>query len=170
MANITTDQFLALLLGQAAAKRTPRKSDGRSEALPEMALRRSEITPATNRYGALVPGNLDLTRRPYVKNADGSVSTVRSMSFREGDKSGSPYAGNEILIPTVSDDGRIMSGDEAIAEYDRTGKHMGVYSTVPAANEAGEQIHQDQMKTPPVPWRDGLPENPYEEPDPWSRY
>jgi hypothetical protein len=169
MANITTDQLMALLLGEEAA-RAPRKSDGRREALPEMVLRRSDVRPATNRLGALEPGNLDLTRRPYVRNADGSVSTVRSMSFREGAKSGSPWAGKEILVPTVSDDGRIMSGDEAIAEYDRTGKHMGVYPTVAAADYAGEMIHQDQMKTRPVPWRNGLPENPYEDPEPWSKY
>lgn len=120
-------------------------------------------SPTPHRYGALEPGNLDLTRRPYVPNADGSVSTVRSMSFREGSKNDSPYADKEILIPTVSDDGRIMSGDEAIAEYDRTGKHMGVYATVADANAAGEAIHEDQVKTPPVPWRDGLPENPYDD-------
>lgn len=103
-----------------------------------------------NYYGALAPGNVDLDHRPHVKNADGSTSTVRSMSFQEGSKNGSPYAGKEILVPTVSDDGRILTNEEAIAEYDRTGKHLGVYETSDDATAAGHSIHLDQMSRPPM--------------------
>lgn len=109
-------------------------------------------------YGGTEPGTLDLSRRPYVKNDDGSTSTVRSMGVN--------IDGKEVLIPTVSPDGRIMSDDEAVEHYLRSGQHMGVYPNAEASSAAGEAIHQDQMRTPPVPWRDGLPENPYgEEPD-----
>ena len=38
--------------------------------------------------------------------------------------------GPEVLIPTVNDAGYLMTGDEAIREYDRTGKHLGKFASV----------------------------------------
>jgi hypothetical protein len=92
-------------------------------------------------YGALEPGNIDLTRRPHVQNEDGSVSTVRSMGVN--------IDGKEVLIPTVSDDGRIMSDDEAVDEYKRTGRHLGVYASPEASTAAAEAIHRDQEANMP---------------------
>ena len=85
------------------------------------------------RYGL---GNIDLYARPQVKNPDGSISTVRSMSFNDGSK--------EVVIPTVSDDGRIMTDNEAIDNYYKTGKYLCKFNTVDQATKYSQQLHNEQ--------------------------
>lgn len=95
--------------------------------------------------GQRAAGNIDLANRPTVRNPDGSISTVRSISAN--------FDGNEVLIPTVSDDGRILSDDDAIAAYQRTGRNLGIFDTPEDATAYAETLHnqQAQMYAPEGP-------------------
>jgi hypothetical protein len=88
--------------------------------------------------GATEVGNIDLTNRPRVQNADGTISTVRSKSFN--------IDGKEVLLPTISDDGKVLSDKEAVDLYKKTGKHLGKFNSVEAANKYAQQLHEQQAK------------------------
>lgn len=124
------DPFAQGLLGQVAP------TGGLLSPAPDPVV----ATPKPKLFrGQVVAGNIDLAKRPVVKNADGTISTVRSMSF-------SPDGQYEVLIPTVSDDGRIMSDDQAIQYYFQTGRHLGVFKTPDAATAYAKRLHNDQAR------------------------
>ena len=89
--------------------------------------------------GLIEPGNIDLLARPTVKNEDGSVSTVSSMSFEDDD-------GTEILIPTILPNGKIVSKNEAIKRYYDTGEHLGKFSSPEAATTYAVRLHDQQAE------------------------
>ena len=111
---------------------------------------------AGNHPGIVEPGNIDLTSRPNVANADGSHSSVRSMSFQ--DKKGGP----EILVPTVSEDGKIMNDDDAVDAYKKTGRHLGKFTNPDTASAYAQKLHEQQagplnsLITPPIPQPAGM--------------
>lgn len=86
--------------------------------------------------GMVTQGNINLFNRPSVKNEDGTISTVRTISI--GTDAG------EVLIPTVSDDGKLLSDDAAIALYEKTGKHLGIFDNPDDATAYAEKLHDQQ--------------------------
>ena len=89
--------------------------------------------------GLLESGNINILDRPKVKLPDGSVATVHSMSFEDKN-------GNEVLVPMISPDGKMMSQDEAIAFYNKTGQHLGKFKDPDVATEYAVKLHEQQAK------------------------
>lgn len=84
------------------------------------------------------PGNItSIFNRPVLNNADGSVSTTRSMSIGTSE--------GEVLIPTVVD-GKSLTNEQAIAHYRKTGQHLGVFSTPEEADAYAEALHNEQAR------------------------
>jgi len=83
-------------------------------------------------------GNIDLNNRPIVKNADGTYSTVKSASFN--------IDGKEVLLPTIGPNGERWTNDQAVQNYFKTGKNLGIFDNVESANKAAIEIHNQQAK------------------------
>lgn len=102
------------------------------------------ITPSysQNSDELVQPGNIDLNSRKDIKNPDGSHSSVFSMSF--GTDAG------EVLVPGVGDGKtyplRKLTPKEALDQYKKTGKNLGIFKTPEAADRYGETLHEDQAK------------------------
>lgn len=130
-----------ILRRQVLTQAVARSLDEGSDALLKAVQRGRAVLGS---HADIAEGNIDLSKRPTVKNADGSISTVRSMSFNDGQ--------SEVLVPTVSDDGRILTNDEAVAEYKRTGRHLGKFSTPEKATAYAKSLHTQQEQA----YGDGL--------------
>src|SRR5260370_37489094 len=75
--------------------------------------------------------------RKVRKNTEGSVSTTSSMSIGTSD--------GEVLIPTVVD-GKRLTKEQAIAQYRKTGQHLGIFKTPDEADAYAEALHNEQAR------------------------
>ncbi len=79
----------------------------------------------------IIPGNLPMGIRQQVKNPDGSISTVRTISI--GTDQG------EVVIPTVIG-GRVVSDEEAIRHFEQTGENFGIFRTIQDASTFAKEL------------------------------
>lgn len=86
--------------------------------------------------GVIAAGNIDLFNRPVVRNSDGSISTVRSITVTDD-------SGVATLLPTVIN-GVVVCDEDAIAHWRTTGEHLGVFENETAADEYAYLIHEQQ--------------------------
>lgn len=88
--------------------------------------------------GLVEPGNIDLTKRPRVKNPDGTTSTIRSI--------GKNIDGHEVVLPTITPDGKNLTEAQAVERYRLTGEHLGKFASVDTANWYAERLHEAQAR------------------------
>lgn len=96
------------------------------------------INKEIGRYGN---GNIDLYNRPIYKNADGTISTVDSVTFT--------VDGKYVLLPTIVRDEngkakRLNTDEEIFAHYKNTGEHLGEFDTLEEANAYANRLHYAQ--------------------------
>lgn len=82
-------------------------------------------------------GNIDLNARPVLKNPDGTISTVESITFQE-------QGGLYVNIPTITPEGNRINNEDAIRLYYLTGQHLGKYRSEQSASQAAERLSARQ--------------------------
>ena len=134
-----------------------RQKYGTEEARDNLELGAAEVRAAEESYqriqdqvnALLAPnfgaGNIDLSKTPRIKNADGTYSYLPSVSYRD------PKTGLTLLIPAATQISenvwQPLTEQEAISLYNRTGKYLGAFNNAyDAQSYANElQIQQKQM-------------------------
>jgi hypothetical protein len=90
-----------------------------------------------NAPGLIDPGNINIHQRPVVHNADGSISTVRSMTFTDED-------GSTVVVPSVIAGRGVVGPEEAFRYYKQTGQHLGRFSNQEQADAYARALHEQQ--------------------------
>jgi hypothetical protein len=95
-------------------------------------------TPPTDFPGLVEKPSISLSGRPIIKNPDGSVSSERSFSMN--------FDGKEVLLPQIVN-GKLLSKEEAIEHYRKTGEHMGKFKDAASADAYAAKVHNRPMQT-----------------------
>lgn len=94
------------------------------------------------RYGK---GNIDLYNRPQYRQPDGSISTVYSVGFNDGNK--------EVLVPSIAygtyGQPTLLTPNQAIDRYYDTGEYLGKFNTPKEVGQYAEQLHNQQASIYP---------------------
>lgn len=106
-------------------------------------------------------GNVDVNHRIQIKNSDGTGSSIFSVTIPL-DKTGravqwgSPGVANYALVPGIDNNGRFFTPDgnkpksghldgdgedRAAAYYNKTGQHLGIFSSSAAADKYAAHTH-----------------------------
>lgn len=99
--------------------------------------------------GLLDVANIDAFVLPKFKNANGGYNTANAFSL--------PTPRGTVLLPMTREDGSMMTRDESVAEYEKTGGHLGVFSSTLAAemhsrflNAAQQEWFQEASRPKPT--------------------
>lgn len=95
--------------------------------------------------GLLRKGNIDLTARPVVRNPNGSISTVESISFWHDEIVIGKHRGVEVLMPKVIGN-RVVGDKQADAHFNSTGRHLGMFANWHQADRYAVALHNWQAK------------------------
>lgn len=123
--------------------------------------------------GMVTQGNLDLSKRPNIDNGDGTHSSTFSMSFGTdkgevlvpGVGDGKTYPARQLRVLYTLPDGSqkwavpgnqphnwiaperpTPQNNEALNQYQKTGKNFGTFEDEKAADAYGKTLHEDQEK------------------------
>jgi hypothetical protein len=96
---------------------------------PEQAI----MSPYTQ--GMMGQGNIDLANRPRIPTKNGGYQTVYTMTAGIDN-------GKVVLLPRIVN-GKILSEQEALNHYRKSGEHMGLFHSQKAADAYDKKLHKD---------------------------
>jgi hypothetical protein len=102
------------------------------DVLPDEAIATGMLPMAGKAPGMLLNGNIDLEDRIVVDNADGTQSTLQSITIEED--------GKYILIPTLNPKGEKLSDEDAVTLYHYLGEHLGIFSNQKDADDFAKNL------------------------------
>jgi hypothetical protein len=86
--------------------------------------------------GGELPPPIDTSKFKGRANPDGTKSTILTISIG--------VDGKEVVIPTMTPDGEVMSEAEAVERFRRTGEHFGAFDSVEEANDFARKLSERQ--------------------------
>jgi hypothetical protein len=99
-------------------------------------VQRGLAIPPEPKVNILEKGNIDLFHRPIYNRPDGGIETVFSTSVN--------FDGKEVLIPQIDMQGNKLTIQQAIEEYKKSGRHLGVFSNPEDATRYAKWLHKQQ--------------------------
>lgn len=93
--------------------------------------------------GLTVPGNMDIAKRKVFVGEDRKAKILMPITVPVG---GGQYA----VVPSVGEDGTVLTKDQAIEKYMETKQHLGVFETEAAARDYEGKVQSSSM------WKDTI--------------
>lgn len=139
-----------------------RKSAAWDQTLSEEAAEGYEVKKGTDgRYysikipGLLEPGNIDVAARRAHELEPGVIATVKSESFN--------IDGKEVLLPSIDENGKLLSADEIVEAYRGSGQHLGIFDTPESASAYAKGLSNRQGERFGKPVEEEAPYDPFEQ-------
>jgi len=83
-------------------------------------------------------GNIDTSSRKPIVLSNGEIGLFKPMAFRN--------AGKVIVVPTITDGGKLLTESGAINKYFETGMHLGVFDNMSDAKIHIEELEKELLK------------------------
>ena len=129
------EQFVSNTRSAARASANARKS-GLPQRYSIKQLKDDEISSDTSTLG-----NMDTTSRKPIKLSNGEIELFKPMAFRN--------SGKVIVVPMITDGGKLLTESGAINKYFETGMHLGIFNNMTDAKRLIEELEEQRFKENP---------------------
>jgi hypothetical protein len=130
------EQFVANTRRAASASASARKTGQPSHYVIKQLDIKKDKSPSNSSEG-----NIDVSSRKTIKLSNGEVELFKPMAFRN--------AGKVIVVPTITEGGKLLTESGAINKYFETGMHLGIFDDMSEAKVRIEQLEKERFKDTP---------------------
>jgi hypothetical protein len=130
------EQFVANTRRAASASASARKTGQPSHYVVKQLDSKKDKSPSNSSEG-----NIDVSSRKTIKLSNGEIELFKPMAFRN--------AGKVIVVPTITEGGKLLTESGAINKYFETGMHLGIFDDMSEAKVRIEQLEKERFKDTP---------------------